>query len=960
MTGDAARSIFRRDTVEALARAFHRVYTSAPDPQGARHRRDDWDELPEVLKESNRDLARDVGDKARRIGCAVEPGTEGSTEIQPDEVEILARREHQRWMRHLRRAGWRWADGPADVTVRTSPYLVSWGRLSEAARELDRRMIRSLPQVLGGAGLHLARVGTDRAPETAPLSPAAVTEPADPADRAPRSVPEGDTPAGAAEVLSLVAGLRAERQWSRARQVVRSALGRTDLDPAERRKLRQLLAVCTYKDSELRLLPALESGLAALAADGDDLRRCQDPETLGIAGAIHKRMWDVGGGREHLDMALGYYLRGVACADGIDQGYTMINAAFLLDVLADQDERAARHTGLPAEQGAERRARAVTLRTEILERYGPAAATAAENATAGRAGPDVWWLVATVAEAAFGTGDYTTAGRLLAGAERLPTLPDWQLESTARQLMALAQLRPGADGRPDPAALRIVADLVGRQPDQLTTLTGRVGLALSGGGFRASFFHLGVLARLAELDVLRHVEVLSCVSGGSIVGAHYYLELRRRMQRHTDTEMTRDEYVDIVRAVQRDFVAATRRNLRRRALTNPVAVLKTVFVPGYNRTEQVARLLDRYFYRPVLHGEEPVLGELGITPVEGPQPFDPRRHNWRRCAKVPLLILNASTMNTGHNWQFTTGWMGEPYAFIDDRVDANYRLGRITLATAEEGDPKMLGQAVAASASVPGLLAPLRLDRIYPGKSIRLVDGGCVDNHGVFGLLEEDCQYLIVSDASGQMNAEDRPADGAFATLRRSNSILMSAIRNTLFTELDAMRRSGRLRGVLHLHLKRDLHGEVITADAAAVKRPDTDAGTTDYGMPRAVQRHIAGLRTDLNVFTRAEVSTLMLSGYRMTAASFGTDLPGFPVCTSPPVHWDFQDIALAVDAPPGSPRALALAGLLGMDRQHAWLSPRRGRAPGTGRAHPSARRGVRDVVVGRDRARPAGQARVR
>lgn len=38
---------------------------------------------------------------------------------------------------------------------------------------------------------------------------------------------------------------------------------------------------------------------------------------------------------------------------------------------------------------------------------------------------------------------------------------------------------------------------------------GRVGLALSGGGFLASFYHLGVLARLAELDVLRRVEVLS-------------------------------------------------------------------------------------------------------------------------------------------------------------------------------------------------------------------------------------------------------------------------------------------------------------------------------------------------------------------------------------------------------------------------------------------------------------------
>ncbi len=43
----------------------------------------------------------------------------------------------------------------------------------------------------------------------------------------------------------------------------------------------------------------------------------------------------------------------------------------------------------------------------------------------------------------------------------------------------------------------------------------KTGLALSGGGLRASLFHIGVLGRLAELDLLRHVDVISTVSGGS-------------------------------------------------------------------------------------------------------------------------------------------------------------------------------------------------------------------------------------------------------------------------------------------------------------------------------------------------------------------------------------------------------------------------------------------------------------
>lgn len=47
----------------------------------------------------------------------------------------------------------------------------------------------------------------------------------------------------------------------------------------------------------------------------------------------------------------------------------------------------------------------------------------------------------------------------------------------------------------------------------------RIGLALSGGGFRAVAFHLGVLRALHDRGVLDHLEVLSTVSGGSLIGA---------------------------------------------------------------------------------------------------------------------------------------------------------------------------------------------------------------------------------------------------------------------------------------------------------------------------------------------------------------------------------------------------------------------------------------------------------
>ena len=98
---------------------------------------------------------------------------------------------------------------------------------------------------------------------------------------------------------------------------------------------------------------------------------------------------------------------------------------------------------------------------------------------------------------------------------------------------------------------------------------GKVGLALSGGGFRAALFHIGVLARLAELDMLRHVEVISSVSGGSILAAYYYLELRVLLQTKPDGEITRDDYIGLVRKVEANFLAGVQRNIRLRMLLEP-------------------------------------------------------------------------------------------------------------------------------------------------------------------------------------------------------------------------------------------------------------------------------------------------------------------------------------------------------------------------------------------------------
>src|SRR3970282_2371776 len=100
------------------------------------------------------------------------------------------------------------------------------------------------------------------------------------------------------------------------------------------------------------------------------------------------------------------------------------------------------------------------------------------------------------------------------------------------------------------------------QVPQEETRRPALGLALSGGAFRASFFHVGVLARLAETGTLRTVGVISTVSGGSILGALYYLALKDLLENIPDAEITDEHYVKVVRRVEERLFEGVGGNVR--------------------------------------------------------------------------------------------------------------------------------------------------------------------------------------------------------------------------------------------------------------------------------------------------------------------------------------------------------------------------------------------------------------
>src|SRR3972149_9235204 len=56
--------------------------------------------------------------------------------------------------------------------------------------------------------------------------------------------------------------------------------------------------------------------------------------------------------------------------------------------------------------------------------------------------------------------------------------------------------------------------------------TDKIALALWGGGFRATLFHLGSLCRLNECGLLPKLKCVSGISGGSIITAWFGLRFR--------------------------------------------------------------------------------------------------------------------------------------------------------------------------------------------------------------------------------------------------------------------------------------------------------------------------------------------------------------------------------------------------------------------------------------------------
>ncbi|MGQ0669201.1 MAG: RyR domain-containing protein [Actinomycetota bacterium] len=101
--------------------------------------------------------------KLAAIGCEIRPlaGPDAASVVfSTEDVELMARMEHDRWLREREAAGWTYGT-EKDIHRKRSRFLVPWSELLDDAKEQDRNAVRGMPTFLARAGFGIVRAGSD-------------------------------------------------------------------------------------------------------------------------------------------------------------------------------------------------------------------------------------------------------------------------------------------------------------------------------------------------------------------------------------------------------------------------------------------------------------------------------------------------------------------------------------------------------------------------------------------------------------------------------------------------------------------------------------------------------------------------------------------------------------------------------------------------------------------------------
>jgi NTE family protein len=361
------------------------------------------------------------------------------------------------------------------------------------------------------------------------------------------------------------------------------------------------------------------------------------------------------------------------------------------------------------------------------------------------------------------------------------------------------------------------------------------GLALSGGGYRATLFHLGALWRLNDLGLLRPLNRISTVSGGSLMAGI----LATRWE-HLEWDDNTNEALNFQELIVDPTVTFTGRRI-------DAFVIAIGLIPFVNPAD----LLDQVLHRTLT-----------------------MKYSIADVPEVPRFVFNAANLATGRGWRFSRQYMGDS------------SLGVVCA-------PELrLSRAIAASAAYPPLVAPLilKLKQVLQPvrgatffavpaaqalkKEVRLLDGGAYDNLGVEP-VEGRCLVALVSDAGGNLSLDARTWRYHF---------WWPLIRKTLDLAVEAGRRQRR-RGLIDRataarRLTKAGEKHDLVTEHVAIWRTAQDVSLSDRLPPNVVIHkgwapYLAGLSTRMWPMRRQDWKALINWGYLTSDKAIQGWVPG-------------------------------------------------------------------------------------
>jgi predicted acylesterase/phospholipase RssA len=278
----------------------------------------------------------------------------------------------------------------------------------------------------------------------------------------------------------------------------------------------------------------------------------------------------------------------------------------------------------------------------------------------------------------------------------------------------------------------------------------KIGLALSGGGFRATLYHLGLVRFLRDAGILPQVTHITSVSGGSVMAAHLALNWDRYNGSPSEFDAAASELVTFVRLDVRNRI------VRRFPLTLPLRWPRRLL--GLSNRKLTRTGLLQYHYEKYLYGDTR-LSQL---------PEKPHLH-------ILATNLSEGCLCSFHRGDLLMVRRQKAHTFCIDRI-------HVGLAT--------VPMAVTASSAFPGFFPPLELTGGDVGANVgkfgrqAYTDGGVFDNLGVrmFRCLERPllaegnlCRDDFVDFPALAETLRQASVSGEETPLRRLAQILVSA-----------------------------------------------------------------------------------------------------------------------------------------------------------------------------------------